>query len=59
MKAYITRDYDGYLMLSLEKPERPTKMWFGKGTLRLPTDEFPEVKATDTEPTEAEIRIKR
>ena len=58
MKAWIVRDNDGYLMLSVTKPVKHKAFWFGQDTVKLPKEEFEEIKSTDTEPTEVEILIK-
>lgn len=62
-KLYITRDENGDLYLSSGKPTKniSDRCWYAiesGASIYLKTDEFPNVKWEDNEPTEVELTIK-
>lgn len=61
MKMWIARDSDGMLCLFYYfKPQKGKNVWSGDThPIILPQFMFPEIKWSDSEPTEVEIIIKK
>lgn len=60
MKMHLARNKDGHLFLYLNKVKKGRTMWGIESNQRLllSTDDYPEVKWEDEEPTEVELIIK-
>ena len=62
MKLYVARDKNRDLYLYSEKPIKniDEEGWYAQGGLiYIESDEFPNVKWEDEEPTEVELTIKK